>query len=71
MAKQKITVSRKPPPKLAAEYEKAKIMVTHFDEMEPGHRTVWHDIYDRLELAIARYTDDDTNIMEGNYGTSD
>lgn len=71
MAKQRITVNRKPPPELVAEYEKAKIMVIHFNEMEPGHRTVWHDILDRLELALARYKTDDTKIVEENYGTSD
>jgi hypothetical protein len=71
MVKQKATMNRKPPPELVAEYEKAIIMVRHFDEMEPGHRTVWHDICDRLELALARYKDETNITMEGNHGTFD
>jgi len=48
-------IVRQPPPELLAEYEKARYWATHFDEAQPGNRTVWHDIRDRLEIAIGKY----------------
>ena len=47
--------SKEPPAELLAEYEKACKWATHFDEASPGHRTIYHDMKDRLEKALKNY----------------
>lgn len=53
------------------ECRKAHLMVTFFEEKQPGVRTYWHDLYDRLKLAIAGYNkideslDEDREVIDG------
>ena len=54
MTKRKI-IPKEPPAELLAEYEKACMMVKHFDEAQPGSPTIWHTTKLRLEAALANY----------------